>query len=191
MFYTRCWYWAEFGTISSLETNGLLLPQQGFIPKSMYGLTLFVAGPDENIVKVPMVERKFTFPTSYEDSGIVGDKLWNDLMPRTSSHPLSSLPFPSPDCIFLLLVGAGFIRVPHPRLYDLPPSQIIKGDPEEAELYSLSVTHQLHCLAVLRHVIIKYEKHDKSRFAGGGHEYHCLDYSPSPNPFSFPFSVPS
>jgi hypothetical protein len=82
----------------------------------------------------------------------------------------------------LLLVGAGFIRVPHPRLYNLPPSQIIKGDPEEAELYSLSVTHQLHCLAVLRHVIIKYEKHDKSRFAGGGHEYHCLDYSSSPNP---------
>ncbi|KAK5653729.1 hypothetical protein OQA88_7885 [Cercophora sp. LCS_1] len=30
--------------------------------------------------------------------------------------------------------------------------------------------------AVLRDVIIKYEKRDKSRFAGDGHEYHCLDY---------------
>jgi hypothetical protein len=131
-----------------------------------------------------MVEKKFTFPTPYEDTGIEGDKLWNDLMPRTASLPFPK--FHSPDCMFLLLVGAGFIRVPHPRLYNLPPSQIIKGDPEKAELYSLSVTHQLHCLAVLRHIIIKYEKHDKSRFAGGGHEYHCLDYSPSPNP-PFPF----
>jgi hypothetical protein len=29
----------------------------------------------------------------------------------------------------------------------------------------------------LRDVIIKYEKRDKSRFAGNGHEYHCLDVS--------------
>ena len=26
---------------------------------------------------------------------------------------------------------------------------------------------------------MKYEVHDKSRFAGEGHEYHCLDYSES------------
>lgn len=26
---------------------------------------------------------------------------------------------------------------------------------------------------------MKYEVHDKSRFAGAGHEYHCLDYSES------------
>lgn len=30
---------------------------------------------------------------------------------------------------------------------------------------------------VLRDVIKKYEKKDKSRFAGDGHEYHCIDYS--------------
>jgi hypothetical protein len=74
-------------------------------------------------------------------------------------------------------VGAGFVRVPHPRKYAMPRSKKIENDPEDAELYSVSMTHQLHCLAVLRHVIIKYEKGDKSRFAGAGHEYHCIDYS--------------
>lgn len=29
---------------------------------------------------------------------------------------------------------------------------------------------------VIRDVVKKYEKHDKSRFAGAGHEYHCIDY---------------
>jgi hypothetical protein len=74
-----------------------------------------------------------------------------------------------------LIVGAGFIRVPYPRKLSLPPSEPIPNDTEEGEVYSLSVAHQLHCLAVLRDVIIKYEKKDKSRFAGDGHEYHCLD----------------
>ncbi|KAK4448437.1 hypothetical protein QBC34DRAFT_407430 [Podospora aff. communis PSN243] len=96
----------------------------------------------------------FQFPTRYEDTGPVGDGLWDSMMP----------------------VGAGFIRVPHPRQFGLPPSQPIANHTEEAELYSLSVTHQLHCLAVLRDVIIKYERRDRSRFAGDGHEYHCLDY---------------
>jgi len=61
----------------------------------------------------------------------------------------------------------------------MPPSKAIPKDPEYAEVYSLSVTHQLHCLGVLRDVIRKYEKKDgdRSRFAGDGHEYHCLDYS--------------
>ncbi|KAK0645786.1 hypothetical protein B0T16DRAFT_457778 [Cercophora newfieldiana] len=96
----------------------------------------------------------FQFPTRYEDTGPVGDGLWDSLIP----------------------VGAGFIRVPYPRNSGLPPSEPIANDTEEAEVYSLSVTHQLHCLAVLRDVIIKYEKGDKSRFAGDGHEYYCLDY---------------
>jgi hypothetical protein len=73
-------------------------------------------------------------------------------------------------------VGAGFVRVPHPRKYAMPRSKKIENDPEDAELYSVSMTHQLHCLAVLRHVIIKYENGDKSRFTGAGHEYHCIDY---------------
>ncbi|KAK3348677.1 hypothetical protein B0T25DRAFT_457724, partial [Lasiosphaeria hispida] len=88
------------------------------------------------------------------DIGPVGDGLWDSLMP----------------------IGAGFVRVPHPRRVGLPPSEPIPNDTEQGEMYSLSVTHQLHCLAVLRDVIIKYEKGDKSRFAGDGHEYHCLDY---------------
>jgi hypothetical protein len=61
----------------------------------------------------------------------------------------------------------------------MPQSKAVPEDPEESEVYSLSVTHQLHCLGVLRDVIRKYEVKDgdRSRFAGDGHEYHCLDYS--------------
>jgi hypothetical protein len=29
---------------------------------------------------------------------------------------------------------------------------------------------------------MRYEVGDKSRFAGAGHEYHCLDYSKHPPP---------
>lgn len=76
----------------------------------------------------------------------------------------------------ILQVCAGFIRVPYPRKYAMPRSKMIDNDPEDAELYSISMTHQLHCLALLRHVIIKYENGDKSRFAGAGHEHHCVDY---------------
>jgi hypothetical protein len=92
-------------------------------------------------------------------------------------------------------VGSGFVRVPYPRRFDMPQSKIIEDDLEEGEIYSLSITHQLHCLVtystsqhvpstnnsqgVLRDVIKKYEKKDKSRYAGDGHEYHCIDYSES------------
>ncbi|KAH8884196.1 hypothetical protein GQ53DRAFT_846499 [Thozetella sp. PMI_491] len=110
--------------------------------------------PQEFIPDIPSRGATFKFPTKYEDTGPDGDRLWDELMP----------------------VGAGFVRVPYPRRFNMPASEPIEDDNEEGELYSLSVTHQLHCLAVLRHVIIKYEKHDKSRFAGDGHEYHCLDY---------------
>jgi hypothetical protein len=69
----------------------------------------------------------------------------------------------------------------------MPQSKAVPEDPEEAEVYSLSVTHQLHCLGVLRDVIRKYEVKggDRSRFAGDGHEYHCLDYSTSRSPSMF------
>ncbi|KAL5321891.1 hypothetical protein ACEPPN_009854 [Leptodophora sp. 'Broadleaf-Isolate-01'] len=110
--------------------------------------------PQAFLPKIPIKEMKFDFPTKYEDTGPEGDKLWNDMMP----------------------IGSGFIRVPYPRRFDMPQSKAIENDPEEGEIYSLSITHQLHCLAVIRHVIMKYEKRDKSRFAGDGHEYHCIDY---------------
>lgn len=38
------------------------------------------------------------------------------------------------------------MRVPHPRLYAMPRSKKIENDTEEAEIYSVSMTHQLHCL---------------------------------------------
>lgn len=36
--------------------------------------------------------------------------------------------------------------MPNPRLYALPRSKKIEGDGEEAEIYSVSMTHSLHCL---------------------------------------------
>ncbi|KAN0108455.1 protein of unknown function (DUF3328) domain containing protein [Hyaloscypha variabilis] len=110
--------------------------------------------PQAFVPDIPVKEVVFEFPTQYQDTGPEGDKLWNDLMP----------------------LGSGFVRVPWPRRFDMPQSKAIPEDPEEGEVYSLSITHQLHCLGVLRDVIRKYEVKDKSRFAGDGHEYHCLDY---------------
>lgn len=43
-------------------------------------------------------------------------------------------------------MGSGFVRVPWPRRFDMPQSKSVPDHPEEAEIYSLSVTHQLHCL---------------------------------------------
>jgi len=133
----------------------------------------------------------FEFPTQYQDTGPEGDKLWNDLMPRKAYLFVSLLLLlllllllSPPKILILSEVGSGFVRVPWPRRFDMPPSKAVPKDPEEAEVYSLSVTHQLHCLGVLRDVIRKYEKKDgdRSRFAGDGHEYHCLDYSTFPLP---------
>ncbi|KAG9239937.1 hypothetical protein BJ878DRAFT_529435 [Calycina marina] len=53
-------------------------------------------------------------------------------------------------------VGAGFLCVPYPRMYNMPRSNIIPGDHELAEIYSLSMTHQLHYLAHLPIPIISY-----------------------------------
>ncbi|KAH8820924.1 hypothetical protein F5884DRAFT_66995 [Xylogone sp. PMI_703] len=110
--------------------------------------------PQSFFPEIPTVEVEFEFPTLYGDDGVLGDQLWKEMMP----------------------IGAGFVRVPNPRQYDMPQSKPLLGDSEDAEIYSVSMTHQLHCLAVLRDVIVKYSRGDKSRFAGGGHEYHCLDY---------------
>lgn len=106
------------------------------------------------VPEIPTTEVVFDFPTPYEDTSVEGDKLWDALMP----------------------IGSGFVRVPNPRRYDMPESKAIEDDPEEAEIYSVSVLHQLHCLGVIRDVIKNYEKNEPSRFARGGHEYHCLDY---------------
>ncbi|KAL2071628.1 hypothetical protein VTL71DRAFT_12863 [Oculimacula yallundae] len=110
--------------------------------------------PQSFLPEIPMKEVKFDLPSKYADTGPEGDKLWSNMMP----------------------IGAGFVRVPYPRRFDMPESKSIEDDSEEGEVYSLSITHQLHCLAVIRHVIMNYEKKDKSRYAGHGHEYHCIDY---------------
>lgn len=44
------------------------------------------------------------------------------------------------------VVGAGYLRVPHPRQYDLAPSRRIEDDVEQAEIFQVSVIHQLHCM---------------------------------------------
>jgi hypothetical protein len=84
----------------------------------------------------------FKFPTDYKDTGQLGDRLWNNLMP--------SIALPSHDSLNSILidaqVGAGFLRVPFPRTSGLPPSKPIPNDHEFAEIYSISITHQLHCL---------------------------------------------
>ncbi|RFU30988.1 hypothetical protein B7463_g5374, partial [Scytalidium lignicola] len=70
----------------------------------------------------------------------------------------------------MMPIGAGFVRVPNPRqdiLYiDDTPASLFRG---------------------LRDVIVKYSRGDKSRFAGGGHEYHCLDYSKHPSNYNLVF----
>lgn len=91
-----------------------------------------------------MKEVKFEFPTEYEDTGVDGDKLWKELMPCKSFLALAC--FVTEHQLILETVGAGFIRVPNPRRFDMPASEPIALDDEEAETYSLSITHQLHCL---------------------------------------------
>jgi hypothetical protein len=103
------------------ETNGLLLPQQAFIPNSIYSFSqigkAFVVWWKS--ITVPMVERKFTFPTPYEDTEIEGDKLWNDLMPRISS-------LPSPNSPVLTVCFAFSRRRIHPR----PASKTLQSSPK-------------------------------------------------------------
>ena len=80
-------------------------------------------------------------------------------------------------------MGAGYLRVPDPRRYDMPESRPLDRHelrPEDGEttieVYAASSTHQLHCLAILRTIIIAYENGTVSHFARGTHAHHCLDY---------------
>jgi Mycotoxin biosynthesis protein UstYa len=78
----------------------------------------------------------------------------------------------------LRIVGGGYIRVRNPRQYNMPSSQPVEDDEEEStEQYGISVAHQLHCLAMLRNVMLAYERHEVSPHARSGHVYHCFDYS--------------
>lgn len=128
--------------------------QEASVTEDEGGSDELLLPPQAFVPDFPMRGVQFDFPTKYEDTSIDGDKLWDALMP----------------------LGSGFVRVPYPRRFDMPASKTIEDDTEEAEIYSLSALHQLHCLGVIRDVIKRYEKHERSRFAGAGHEYHCIDY---------------
>ncbi|OBT75185.1 hypothetical protein VF21_06105 [Pseudogymnoascus sp. 05NY08] len=116
--------------------------------------------PQSFLPPIPLQTVIFEDETPYRDIGPAGDKLWNDMMPK----------------------GKGFLRVPNARLYDLPPSKPSGNSTDGAEEFSVSLTHQLHCLAMLRDVIVQFGKGSASRFwdqsakGGDGHAYHCLDY---------------
>jgi hypothetical protein len=105
---------------------------------------------------VPMEEVVFEFPAQYQDTGPEGDKLWNDLMP--CKPPANHFQNTG---LSYLEVGSGFVRVPWPRRFDIPKSIAVPDDPEV-------------------------KGGDRSRFAGNGHEYHCLDYCIPPS-LSHPF----
>ena len=100
----------------------------------------------------------FNFPTDYEDTGQFGDKLWNDLMPSIILHCYHYLE----RILIDTKVGSGFLRVPFPRVYDLSPNKPILDDHEFAEIYSVSMTHQLHCLVRELYRIIRYKTADES-----------------------------
>ncbi|KFX94862.1 hypothetical protein V490_04118, partial [Pseudogymnoascus sp. VKM F-3557] len=116
--------------------------------------------PQSFLPPIPLQTVIFEDETPYRDIGPAGDKLWNDMMPK----------------------GKGFLRVPNARVYDLPLSKPSGNGTDGAEEFSVSLTHQLHCLAMLRDVIVQFGKGSASRFwdqaaqGGSGHAYHCLDY---------------
>ncbi|EPE31229.1 hypothetical protein GLAREA_12532 [Glarea lozoyensis ATCC 20868] len=49
----------------------------------------------------------------------------------------------------LVPLGAGYLRVPNPQQYDLPPTFILNNT-DQTNVYQASVIHQLHCLAFIR-----------------------------------------
>ncbi|KAL2062558.1 hypothetical protein VTL71DRAFT_6824 [Oculimacula yallundae] len=84
-----------------------------------------------------------------------GDQLWDGLVP----------------------IGAGYVRVPNPRQFNLPPSEVLEDNgPGYAELYQASVVHQLHCMGVLRDYTRAYETGLPPPRGGNMHVRHCIEY---------------
>ena len=91
-------------------------------------------------------------------------------------------------------VGAGYLRVPNPKQYDLAPSWPIANDTEKSEIYQASVIHQLHCMvrspitmsaelpkayvsqATLREYIRTFESGEVPPHSKHLHVTHCIDY---------------
>ena len=96
---------------------------------------------------VPASTMVFENYAAYQDRGSLGDRMWNAMMAsKLSTVSLDLYASESTDVVFLA-VGAGYMRVPNPRIYDMPPSR--PGDEEGTEIYATSISHQLHCLAGL------------------------------------------
>ncbi|KAE8356756.1 hypothetical protein BDV28DRAFT_144878 [Aspergillus coremiiformis] len=79
------------------------------------------------------------------------------------------------------LASYGFITVPDPEAYDLPPNENVV--PGTRNTYMVSVYHQLHCLKVLHLALLPVMMHGatvESGATGDGFEHHhlehCLDY---------------
>ncbi len=92
----------------------------------------------------------------FQDDGPRGDELWQEMLPQ----------------------GGGALRIPHPRRFDMPPSALLANDSEASEAYATSVTHQLHCLAMVRDVVVSSitGRERKTDGSADRHIVHCLDY---------------
>lgn len=71
-------------------------------------------------------------------------------------------------------VGRGNVLVENPRQFDLRPG-VPDKDPK-FEHYGVSVFHQVHCLAMLRHALHSLQEGIESHRTVPAHLDHCLDY---------------
>ncbi|OJJ69566.1 hypothetical protein ASPBRDRAFT_281622 [Aspergillus brasiliensis CBS 101740] len=115
-----------------------------------------LALPEESYFgHVPTSQMIFDDHAEFHDTTVRGDDSWDKLMP----------------------LGEGYLRIPHPRRFDIPPSSPILNDPDAAELYMVSSVHQLHCLRILRDVIVKVDNDNGNMSVKvDKHVFHCLDY---------------
>ncbi|KAE9364268.1 hypothetical protein N431DRAFT_473864 [Stipitochalara longipes BDJ] len=137
-------------TITTLETSTFFSWKKGTSTDHLLQDTFFPT--------FPTVRINFTNGGEYASFDATADQAWEDLVP----------------------LGAGYLRVPNPRQYELPPSYPLNDTKEHSEVYQASVIHQLHCLAYIRarsrgcdngEMIPDSEK-DDSHF----HIVHCLEY---------------
>jgi hypothetical protein len=82
--------------------------------------------------------------------------------------------------------GDGFVLIPNPADYSLPPGQPIDESEGTGEIYDVSVFHQLHCLNHVRTFLFTLkagmdygtinETYDDMLKPQEDHVYHCFDY---------------
>ncbi|KAK0799518.1 hypothetical protein LTR91_012797 [Friedmanniomyces endolithicus] len=106
------------------------------------------------VPEIPFVVQMWEEDERFTDVSKKADKFWDEMMP----------------------IGNGYIKVENPRRYDIPNGRPVHDDSAEAEVYALSVTHQLHCLAMIRQAIVASETNATSSSNMGHHIHHCIDY---------------